>query len=55
MKKKVAILGSSGGNLYSLGGKDPEKLLGELLLQLEAAGMECGSLQFIAAKVRWIQ
>ena len=50
MKKKVAILGSSGGNLYSLGGKDPEKLLGELLLQLEAAGMECGSLQFIAAK-----
>lgn len=50
MKKKVAILGSSGGNLYSLGGKDPEKLLGELLLQLEAAGLECGSLQFIAAK-----
>ena len=35
MKKKVAILGSSGGNLYSLGGKEPEKLLGELLLQLE--------------------
>lgn len=50
MKKKVAILGSSGGNLYSLGGKEPDKLLGELLLQLEAAGMECGSLQFIAAK-----
>jgi fructose-specific phosphotransferase system IIC component len=50
MKKKVAIIGSSGGNLYYLGGKEPEKLLEELLLQIEAAGMECGSLQFIAAK-----
>lgn len=49
MKKKLAILGSSGGNLYSLGGKEPEKLLEELLLQIEAAGMECESLQFIAA------
>lgn len=49
-KKKVAILGSSGGNLYYLGGKEPEKLLEELLLQLDAAGMVCGSLQFIAAK-----
>nr|WP_263327042.1 PTS sugar transporter [Neobacillus sp. Marseille-Q6967] len=49
-KKKVAILGSSGGNLYYLGGKEPEKLLEELLLQIDAAGMECGALQFIAAK-----
>jgi hypothetical protein len=38
-KKKVAILGSSGGNLFYLGGKEPEKLLEELLLQIEAAGM----------------
>ncbi|MEH7223226.1 PTS sugar transporter [Bacillus sp. JJ1566] len=50
MKKKVAIIGSSGGNLYSLGGKEPEKLLDELLLQIEAAGVTCVSLQFIAAK-----
>jgi fructose-specific phosphotransferase system IIC component len=49
-KKKVAILGSSGGNLFYLGGKEPEKLLEELLLQIEAAGMVCGALQFIAAK-----
>jgi fructose-specific phosphotransferase system IIC component len=49
-KKKVVILGSSGGNLYYLGGKEPEKLLEELLLQIDAAGMVCGSLQFIAAK-----
>jgi fructose-specific phosphotransferase system IIC component len=50
MKKKVAIIGSSGGNLYSLGGKEPEKLLEELLLQIEAVGIVCESLQFIAAK-----
>src|SRR5690625_8023454 len=25
--KRVAILGSSGGNLYNLGGKNPERLL----------------------------
>ncbi|MBM4761403.1 PTS sugar transporter [Bacillus sp. B15-48] len=50
MKKRVAIIGSSGGNLYSLGGKEPLKLLDELLLQIEAAGVECASIQFIAAK-----
>ncbi|MEH7121013.1 PTS sugar transporter [Neobacillus vireti] len=49
-RKKVAIIGSSGGNLFYLGGKDPAKLLDELLLQIEAAGMSCISLQFIAAK-----
>ncbi|MBS4209926.1 PTS sugar transporter [Bacillus sp. FJAT-50079] len=49
-RKKVAILGSSGGNLYFLGGKEPEKLLDELLLQLEAADIHCTALQFIAAK-----
>jgi fructose-specific phosphotransferase system IIC component len=48
-KKKIAILGSSGGNLFYLGGKEPEKLLEELLIQIEAAGMVCASLQFIAA------
>jgi len=49
-KKKVAIIASSGGNLFYLGGKDPAKLLDELLLQIKAAGMVCTSLQFIAAK-----
>ena len=48
--KKIAVIGSSGGNLYYLGGKDPDSLLAELLLQFDAAGMECASLQFIAAK-----
>lgn len=49
MGRKVAILGSSGGNLYNLGGKDPEKLLKEIIIQGNAAGIEIGALQFIGA------
>jgi fructose-specific phosphotransferase system IIC component len=50
MSKKIAILGSSGGNLYNLGGKDPKSLLGELIQQIQAAQMEVGAVQFIAAE-----
>lgn len=50
MTKAVAILGSSGGNLYNLGGKDPESLLGELVRQIKAAGMELAAIQFIGAE-----
>ncbi|OON42151.1 PTS sugar transporter [Izhakiella australiensis] len=47
--KKIAIIGSSGGNLYNLGGADPEKLLGEIYAQCESAGFEVSAVQFIAA------
>jgi len=47
---KVAILGSSGGNLFNLGGRDPEKLLGEILVQCQSAGVEIAAVQFIAAQ-----
>ena len=50
MGKKVAIIGSSGGNLYTLGGKDPKSLLGEMIQQIKAAEMEVGAVQFIAAE-----
>lgn len=50
MSKKVAILGSSGGNLYNLGGKDPKTLLGELVRQIKKAGIEIAAVQFIAAE-----
>lgn len=49
--KSIAIIGSSGGNLYNLGGKDPEKLLHEILVQSTAAGLEVKAVQFIAASV----
>lgn len=51
MNRQIAIIGSSGGNLYNLGGKDPRKLLDEILMQMESAGLSCGALQFIAAQV----
>lgn len=49
MAKTIAIIGSSGGNLYNLGGKDPLKLLQELVIQLESAGIGCGAIQFVGA------
>lgn len=49
MGKTIAIIGSSGGNLYNLGGKDPLKLLQELVIQLESAGIGCGAIQFVGA------
>ncbi|MEK4360598.1 PTS sugar transporter [Paenibacillus sp. FSL M7-1455] len=47
--KRIAVIGSSGGNLYNLGGKDPDKLVGEIAAQCNGAGMELGAVQFIAA------
>lgn len=49
MMMRIAIVGSSGGNLYNLGGKDPEKLMGEIVTQSKSAGIEIGMVQFIAA------
>ena len=48
--KRIAILGSSGGNLYNLGGKEPLKLLGEIEAQIKVASMEIVAIQFIGAK-----
>ena len=48
--KKIAIIGSSGGNLYNLGGAEPEKLLQEIYQQCEAAGVTVAAVQFIAAE-----
>ncbi len=48
--KTIAILGSSGGNLYNLGGKEPDKLLEEIAVQAAAAGLRIRAVQFIAAQ-----
>lgn len=48
--KRIVIIGSSGGNLYNLGGKDPQKLLREIQLQAGSAGIEIAGVQFIAAE-----
>jgi len=48
--KNIAILGSSGGNLYSLGGKYPKQLLTEIIAQADAAKMNISAIQFIGAE-----
>ncbi|WP_312115118.1 PTS sugar transporter [Brevibacillus reuszeri] len=48
--KRVAIVGSSGGNLYNLGGKDPEKLLQEIINQAKAGNIQIAWIQFVAAQ-----
>ncbi|GAA4618638.1 PTS sugar transporter [Saccharopolyspora hordei] len=48
--KRVAILGSSGGNLHSHGGHDPAGLLADIARQLEAAGITLAAVQFVAAE-----
>lgn len=48
--KKVTVVGSSGGHLYVLGGKDPKGLLDEVVRQAHAAGIEVASIAFVAAK-----
>ncbi|QUY63826.1 hypothetical protein [Gulosibacter molinativorax] len=47
--RRIAVLGSSGGNLRSHGGDDPVKLLGDIRKQLGAAGFELAEVQFVAA------
>jgi hypothetical protein len=47
--KKIAIIGSSGGHLYVLGGKDPKSLLGEIIRQAEAAQIQVSHIAFVAA------
>lgn len=47
--KKIAIVGSSGGNLYMQGGNDPQALLKEIFTQAGSAGMEVAFVEFIGA------
>lgn len=45
--KRLAIVGSSGGNLYNQGGNDPEGMMREIFAQADSAGIEVGYIQFI--------
>lgn len=47
---EIAIIGSSGGNLYNLGGKEPRKLLGEFITQAESAGIAINDVVFVGAE-----
>ena len=45
--KNIAVIGSSGGNLYRQGGDDPQKLLSEIQVQAQSAGLEIAYVEFI--------
>ncbi len=47
--KRIAIIGSSGGNLYMQGGNNPQALLKEIFMQANSAGIEVGFVEFIGA------
>lgn len=45
--KHLAVIGSSGGNLYNQGGSDPKKMLEEVFTQADSAGIEVSYVQFV--------
>lgn len=47
--KTLAIIGSSGGNLFYQGGNNPEELIRELTMQASGAKISIGYIQFILA------
>lgn len=47
--RRIAVIGSSGGNLRSHGGDDPAGLLRDVARQLGAAGLAVHDVQFVAA------
>ena len=48
--KRIAIVGSSGGHLFVLGGKDPKVLLEEILRQVSGTELEVSHISFVAAE-----
>jgi hypothetical protein len=47
--KRVALVGSSGGNLYQLGGANPAELISQVRTQLTAAGIDLAAVVFVGA------
>ncbi|GAA1647093.1 PTS sugar transporter [Georgenia ruanii] len=48
--RRLAVVGSSGGNLYSHGGDDPVRMVEEIRRQARAGGFEVVVLQLVAAR-----
>lgn len=47
--QRIALLASSGGNLRSLGGDDPHKLVADIKRQAESAGFDLVAAQYVSA------
>ena len=52
MGKKIAFIGSSGGNLYKQGGNDLPAMMKELCGQTKAADMEIVFVQYVTYTIR---
>ena len=48
---KIALIGSSGGNLYRQGGSEPFKMIQEIVTQCKSAGIECSDVVFVGEDV----
>lgn len=48
--KQLAVIGSSGGNLYNQGGSDPQGMMKEIFTQAGSAGIEIRYIQFIGTR-----
>ena len=48
--KRIALLGSSGGNLYTMGGADAQTAVDSIEQQCAAAGFELSHVQYVAAE-----
>lgn len=46
---KIALIGSSGGNLYRQGGSEPVKMIQEIITQCHSAGIELSDVVFVGA------
>lgn len=49
MAKRIAVIGSSGGNLFNLGGSDPVAMMKEITLQMESVGLETARMNYVCA------
>lgn len=47
--KKIALVGSSGGNLYNQGGNEPNVMMSELRTQAGSIDMEIGAVTYVSA------
>lgn len=47
--KRIALLASSGANLRSQGGNDPQKMVADIAKQIQAAGFELAAVQYVSA------
>ncbi len=45
--RQLAVIGSSGGNLYNQGGSDPKKMMDEIFTQAGSAGIKVAYVQFV--------